>query len=87
MNYKPIIKFIKILSITALICTVLLFAFLMGASATPADASGEFTQTVTGFLGGIFNISDKVDSKVSVQSITIVPKKYQSFYFITNYAK
>ncbi len=82
MNYKPIIKFIKILSITALICTVLLFAFLMGASATPADASGEFTQTVTGFLDGIFNISDKVDSKVSVQSITIVPKKYQSFYFI-----
>lgn len=80
-DYMAITKFIKILSITALCCTVLLFAALLGASATPGKQSGEFTDKVTDAVDSAWNLSDKVSTVTTVQSINLKVKAPNPYYF------
>lgn len=72
---------LRIFAIFALCCTVVLWAGLWIASATPADKSGQDTQAVTDKLDSKYNLNDKFNQKVVTQHVAFDEEATYSGYY------
>lgn len=72
---------LRIFAIFALCCTVVLWAGLWIASATPADKSGQDTQAVTDKLDSKYNLNYKFNQKVVTQHIAFDEDTTYSGYY------
>lgn len=81
-GYLGIIKTVKIIAITALVCTVILFAGLVTESALSGEASGNLSNFVTGKVDSSLNVSDKIEENLSTQSVKLRAVNRLKYYFI-----
>lgn len=72
---------LRIFAIFALCCTVVLWAGLWIASATPADKSGQDTQAVTDKLDSKYNLNYKFNQKVVTQHVAFDEDTTYSGYY------
>lgn len=72
---------LRIFAIFALCCTVVLWAGLWIASATPADKSGQDTQAVTDKLDSKYNLNYKFNQKVVTQNVAFDEDATYSGYY------
>ncbi len=72
---------LRIFAIFALCCTVVLWAGLWIASATPADKSGQDTQAVTDKLDSKYNLNYKFNQKVVTQHVAFDEDATYSGYY------
>lgn len=70
-NYEGQLKFLQIIGMTALICTVLLWAMLWVSSAMNNSLSGELTSAVTSFIDNVFGVTDKIENELVTQSVNL----------------
>lgn len=68
-TYLKIVKFVGRL---ALVCTLLLFIFLVVESCLPGDLSSAFTSFITGKVDSSLDLSNKLEEGYKTQSVTIV---------------
>lgn len=79
-TYLKIVKFVGRL---ALICTLLLFTFLVVESCLPGELSGAFTSFITGKVDSSLDLSNKLEEGYKTQSITIVATSHDgSRYYV-----
>ncbi len=71
---------LKIFATFALVCTLVLWAGLWIASATPGTESGSSTQFVTDKIDSKYDVSSKFDAKVVTQNITLERTGTERFY-------
>ena len=71
---------LKIFATFALVCTLVLWAGLWIASATPGTESGASTQFVTDKIDSKYDVSSKFDAKVVTQNITLERTGTERFY-------
>lgn len=71
---------LKIFATFALVCTLVLWAGLWIASATPGTKSGSSTQFVTDKIDSKYDVSSKFDAKVVTQNITLERTGTERFY-------
>ena len=81
-GYKNYILFIKILALTATICTFILGVGLIALSLVPGDRSRDFTDNVTNSVDGAFRVSEKYDTINKTEGITATRSEISKFYFI-----
>lgn len=72
---------LRIFAIFALCCTIVLWAGLWIASATPADKSGQDTQAVTDKLDSKYNLNYKFNQKVVTQHVAFDEDATYSGYY------
>ena len=72
---------LRIFAIFALCCTVVLWAGLWIASATPADKSGQDTQAVTDKLDSKYNLNYKFNQRVVTQHVAFDEDATYSGYY------
>lgn len=85
MGVTIMIKYIrglKIFSIFAFVCTVILWIALWGFSLVPAKQSGSFTDKVTGVVDSVLDVQDKIDSNLTTQSLKIEIENEKDYYYI-----
>lgn len=61
----------RIFALFTLLCTVVLWIALWGASATPGDKSGASSDAVTSIVDGKYDLSQKFDSQVVTQNLIV----------------
>lgn len=71
---------LKIFATFALVCTLVLWAGLWIASATPGTESGSSTQFVTDKIDSKYDVSSKFDAKVVTQNVTLERTGTERFY-------
>lgn len=71
---------LKIFATFALVCTLVLWAGLWIASATPGTESGSSTQFVTDKIDSKYDVSSKFDAKIVTQNITLERTSTEKFY-------
>lgn len=71
---------LKIFASIALVCTLVLWAGLWIASATPGTESGSSTQFVTDKIDSKYDVSSKFDAKIVTQNITLARSSTEKFY-------
>lgn len=71
---------LKIFATFALVCTLVLWAGLWIASATPGTESGSSTQFITDKIDSKYDVSSKFDAKVVTQNITLERTGTERFY-------
>lgn len=80
-GYLGIIKVVKIIAITALVCTAVLFAGLITESSLSGEVSGKFSDFVTGKVDSSLNVSDKIEENLSTQSVKLKAQSSYKYYF------
>ena len=70
---------LKIFASIALVCTLVLWAGLWIASATPGTESGSSTQFVTDKIDSKYDFSSKFDAKIVTQNITLARSSTEKF--------
>lgn len=75
------IKGVQIFSFITLTLTIILWIALWAASAVPATASGQHTDKVTSIVDEAFNVSDKVNEKLTTYKISVGVRDYKSRYY------
>lgn len=68
-TYLKIVKFVGRL---ALVCTLLLFTFLVAESCLTGELSSAFTSFITGKVDASLDLSNKLEESYKTQSVTIV---------------
>lgn len=81
-GYLGIIKTVKIIAITALVCTVVLFAGLVAESSLSSKVSGALSNFITGKVDSSLNVSDKISENLSTQSVKLSASNGLKYYFI-----
>lgn len=82
-NYVGLIKFIKILAITALCCTVVLFFGLVFESSLSREKSGALSDFFTEKVDSLVDVSGKIDDALITQKITVNKSNLtHDYYFI-----
>lgn len=71
---------LKIFATFALVCTLVLWAGLWIASATPGTESGSSTQFVTDKIDSKYDVSSKFDAKIVTQNITLERSSTEKLY-------
>lgn len=71
---------LKIFATFALVCTLVLWAGLWIASATPGTESGSSTQFVTDKIDSKYDVSSKFDAKIVTQNVTLERTSTERFY-------
>lgn len=81
------IKGLKILSIFAISCTVILWVALWISSLVPSDASQKITSSVTEDVDQVFGVQDKINSTLTTQSISLSIDGKNSWFFLGDTAQ
>ncbi len=76
------LKIVKIIGIAALICTAILFTFLVVESSMTGETSGTLTSFITGKVDSSLDLSDKIEENYETQSIDISASKSSGKYYI-----
>lgn len=76
------IRGLKIFSLIALFCTIILWLGLWGFSLVPSDQSGSMTDKVTGVVDSALGVQDKIDGSLATQSVQIIIEDEKNFYFL-----
>lgn len=76
------LKTVKIIGVTALICTAILFTFLVVESSLTGEASSALTSFITGKVDSLLDLSDKIEEGCKTQSIDISASKQKGKYYI-----
>lgn len=71
---------LKIFATFALVCTLVLWAGLWIASATPGTESGSSTQFVTDKIDSKYDVSSKFDAKIVTQNVTLERSSTEKLY-------
>lgn len=71
---------LKIFATFALVCTLVLWAGLWIASATPGTESGSSTQFVTDKIDSKYDVSSKFDAKIVTQNVTLGRSSTEKLY-------
>lgn len=74
-------KFVKALSLTATICTVIMWIFLWIMSAIPGDSSADMSNGLLSALDSLFNVSEKVTRNSGTKTIRLSTKDKKDYYF------
>lgn len=80
-GYKNIIIFIKILSLSAFFCTIILGIGLITASLIPGDKSGSVTSAVTSKIDGVIDVSSKLGDLNATEALTINRDNLRKDYY------
>lgn len=82
---KKYISGLKVLSIFAISCTIILWLMLWASSLVPSDASGELTSSVTDTVNDVFDVEGKINSTLSTQSISLTCTNNNSAFFLDDH--
>lgn len=63
-----------------LLCTVAMWIALWASSATPGDVSGANSWAMAGAIDGKYNLSQKFDSAITTQNVTIERTTWKAYY-------
>lgn len=63
-----------------LLCTVAMWIALWASSATPGDVSGANSWAMAGAIDGKYNLSQKFDSAITTQNVTIERTTWTAYY-------
>lgn len=78
---RKYVSVVKIISIVALCCTVILWIGLWGSSLVPSDKSGEITDKVDQKVDSTLNVQDKIDGQLTTQHINIKVEDVKGKYY------
>ncbi len=81
------IKGLKLLSIFAISCTIILWLALWASSLVPSDASQKITSAVTEDVDQAFGVQDKINSTLTTQSISLSLVGKDSWFFLGDTAQ
>lgn len=76
------IRGLKIFSLVALFCTVILWLGLWAFSLVPSEQSGSMTDKVTGVVDSALGVQDKLDDDLTTQSVEIRFEEEKDYYFL-----